>query len=158
MDASRLKEARLGKFRTQDDFARAVGVDKQTVWRWEKGERKPRYDMLPKISSLLGVSVAYLMGDEDAEAAARVEAAAKDNLSGNIFAPEQNAPPPPPLSITEVAAFTDRARASAAQMTPSDRALLAHLLRNCAEYIEDTSEDLRTDGVYEPAASGEGMG
>lgn len=158
MNGSRLRSARKAARYSIKQFAEELGVARLTITRWENGENSPTDEKKKHIASLLGVSVAYLMGDEDAEAAARVEAAAKDNLSGNIFVPEQNAPPPPPLSITEVAAFTDRARASAAQMTPSDRALLAHLLRNCAEYIEDTSEDLRTDGVYEPAASGEGMG
>lgn len=156
MLGNRIKEARQRKKLTQEELSNALDVHVVSISRWENGERKPRYDMLAKIASLLGVSVAYLMGDEDAEAAARVEAAPKDDLSGNIFVPEQNAPPP--LSITEVAAFTDRARASAAQMPTSDRALLAHMLRNCIEYIEDTSEDLRTDGISEQAASGEKVG
>lgn len=68
-----MKKARLAKEISQEEFAEALGVGQASVSRWEQGTSEPRPAMRQQIASLLGVSVAYLMGDEDAEAETRVE-------------------------------------------------------------------------------------
>lgn len=46
---------------TQQTFAKALGVDRSTVTKWEAGMAAPRVDMLPSIASLLHCSVDVLV-------------------------------------------------------------------------------------------------
>lgn len=47
---------------TQDDLASQLGVSYQAVSKWETGTSCPDVALLPKLSSLFGVSVDYLFG------------------------------------------------------------------------------------------------
>ena len=49
---------------TQKEVADKIKVSVDTVKRWEKNEREPRYTELQKIATALGVSVAELLADE----------------------------------------------------------------------------------------------
>lgn len=49
---------------TQVSLAETLGVDVNTVWRWTKGT-SPTDDRKREIAAILGVSVAYLMGETD---------------------------------------------------------------------------------------------
>ena len=51
-----IKAARTNKNLTQNEFAKAVGVTKKTVWAWENGKAKPHFDKIEPICSVLGVS------------------------------------------------------------------------------------------------------
>ncbi|MDO4953095.1 MAG: S24 family peptidase [Synergistaceae bacterium] len=53
---------------TQKEVADKIKVSVDTVKRWEKNEREPRYTELQKIATALGVSVAELLSDENPEA------------------------------------------------------------------------------------------
>ena len=76
----KLKELRKETGVLQDDFAKAVGVTKGTVSKWETGTRMPEFATLDTIADYFNTTVAYLTG-----------------TSGERFAPE-------PLSDQETAA------------------------------------------------------
>ena len=50
---------------TQEEFAEKVGVQRNTVWRWENGRASPM-ESLPKISRAFDVSIAYILGEGSA--------------------------------------------------------------------------------------------
>ena len=58
----RLKAARKGRNLTLEQLGSQLEVTKQTVSRWEKGERYPALDVLYTIAEVLGVSSDYLLG------------------------------------------------------------------------------------------------
>lgn len=51
-----LASARVNKKLTQEQFAKAVGVSKSTVQKWEKGTVKPRHEKIDQICEVLEVS------------------------------------------------------------------------------------------------------
>lgn len=59
----RAERARLGL--SLDDVARAVGVNKNSVQRWETGEVEPVSENLQKLSDLYGCTVEYLLEQTD---------------------------------------------------------------------------------------------
>ena len=61
----RIRNKRIEKKMTQEKFGEIVGVSKWTVINWESGKRIPLATYLPKISSMLDVSINYLLGEED---------------------------------------------------------------------------------------------
>lgn len=48
---------------SQRDLAQLLGVSRETVWRWETGERMPDPDFLPQITEKTGVSAQELRPD-----------------------------------------------------------------------------------------------
>jgi transcriptional regulator with XRE-family HTH domain len=57
----RLQRLRLEKFLTQQQLADQVGVDLNTVQRWEAGDRFPWPRFLQKLCEVLGVGTADLV-------------------------------------------------------------------------------------------------
>lgn len=53
--------------RTYRDLSQALGVTPATVYRWQSGKALPRAEHLPRLSRVLGKSVAELLGDESGE-------------------------------------------------------------------------------------------
>lgn len=49
------------KVGTQEEFAKAVGVDQTTVSKWETGRSKPRVGELSRIAKVCGVTVDKLL-------------------------------------------------------------------------------------------------
>lgn len=62
----RIRKARKGRY-SQADLAELIDVHENTIRRWEQGERSPDADILPKLARALGVSISYLVGEEDSE-------------------------------------------------------------------------------------------
>lgn len=60
----RIHEKRIEKKITQERFGELIGVSKWTVINWESGKRIPLATYLLKISSVLGVSAGYLLGED----------------------------------------------------------------------------------------------
>lgn len=58
----RLKATRKRRNLTLEQLGSQLDVTKQTVSRWEKGERYPALDVLYTIAEVLGVSSDYLLG------------------------------------------------------------------------------------------------
>ncbi len=61
----RIARARTARGLNQSELARALGVTPQSVQAWESGKNVPRNPKLRAIASALGVSLGYLMGEED---------------------------------------------------------------------------------------------
>lgn len=57
-----IKEHRIKKELTQEQFAYHLGVSSQTVSRWENGTTYPDIVMLPVIADYFGISIDMLMG------------------------------------------------------------------------------------------------
>ena len=60
---NRIKDARLGANLTLDDLASAIGVNKSTVSRYERGEiEKPKLPVIESIANALQVNPSWLIG------------------------------------------------------------------------------------------------
>ena len=59
------KLVRLRKLKklTQDEFAKAVGVSRQAVYKWECGQSYPEVPKLREIKLLFGISIDDLLDD-----------------------------------------------------------------------------------------------
>jgi transcriptional regulator with XRE-family HTH domain len=60
-----IRKAREAKGLSQPQLASLVGVDVNTVWRWEKAKASPASPTLSKIAIALNTTVAYLLGETD---------------------------------------------------------------------------------------------
>lgn len=63
-DKERLKAARRKLFKTQDEFAEALGFSKIKVARFESGMQLPDLEDLEKIADTLCVSRSFLIGED----------------------------------------------------------------------------------------------
>lgn len=63
MFISNIRTIRKKKGLSQEYLARAVGVSRVAISRYENGEREPKQEILGKIANALGVSVHELYGD-----------------------------------------------------------------------------------------------
>lgn len=61
---TRLKVARTMASMTQREWAKAIGVTKQTVSKWEQGETEPRLTKLALIAKLSGMPAEQLLHGE----------------------------------------------------------------------------------------------
>ena len=59
---NRLKEIRQEKNLSQTDIAKALGVTRQAISLYEKGDREPKLETWQKLADFFGVSVPYLQG------------------------------------------------------------------------------------------------
>jgi transcriptional regulator with XRE-family HTH domain len=59
----RLRSTRLRAVLTQGELARALGVDRSTVAKWESGERAMTVGALTRTAQVLGISPAALLED-----------------------------------------------------------------------------------------------
>ena len=57
----KLKELREKKGLTQEKLAEQLGVGRTTVTLWERGDNKPRIDMLVSLANIVGCKVDYLL-------------------------------------------------------------------------------------------------
>ena len=62
----RIQAAREQKTFSRPKLAELLGVKPNTIWRWENGERQPSDDDKHRLAHTLGVSIAYLMGEDPA--------------------------------------------------------------------------------------------
>jgi transcriptional regulator with XRE-family HTH domain len=67
--ANRLKELRRRTLLTQKELAAAIGVEYQTVQRWENGTRSPRPAQLRKLCEVFGVTPDELLAALEGESA-----------------------------------------------------------------------------------------
>ncbi len=91
----KLKEARDRAELTQKQLAEAAGISTRMVQMYENGTHYPRANVAKKLSDALGISVTYLLSEEDAVladaeekggAAARRDVAALINEVSALFA------------------------------------------------------------------------
>lgn len=65
----RLRQIRKEIGETQDEFAARIGTSKQVLSRYEGGQRIPKISLVESYAKALNVSVDYLMGESQQEAA-----------------------------------------------------------------------------------------
>ncbi len=65
MISEKIKMLRTQKGLSQEELAVKLGVVRQTVSKWEKGLSAPDSQMLISLSVELGVSVSFLLGEDD---------------------------------------------------------------------------------------------
>ena len=63
--ATRVRELRKRKRLTQNQLANELGVSMQTISLWERGPRKPDFEMLDKLTEYFEVRMEYLLGSSD---------------------------------------------------------------------------------------------
>lgn len=62
---ARLKNLRIKKNQSLQDVADAVGASKAHIWEIERGSSKnPTMELLDKLATHFGVSIAHLVGEE----------------------------------------------------------------------------------------------
>ena len=64
---NRIKELRQSKGLTQAELATKLGVTRQAVSLYEKGQIKPKIETLKKLAEYFGVSVTYIKGETKTE-------------------------------------------------------------------------------------------
>lgn len=69
MRADRLRQRRDQLGITQDDLAARIGVNKQSVYRYERGDHEPTADVLTQMAVNLEVTADWLLGLVDDEQA-----------------------------------------------------------------------------------------
>lgn len=65
--SERIKKLRLDNKMTMDVLAEKLGITKSRISMWENSGTVPREDILIQLSKLYGVSIDYLLGNEDME-------------------------------------------------------------------------------------------
>lgn len=68
MISEKIKMLRTQKGLSQDELAVKLGVVRQTVSKWEKGLSAPDSQMLISLAAELGVSVSFLLGEDEVDA------------------------------------------------------------------------------------------
>ena len=68
MERTQLVEARLKKHWSQEEAAEAIGIDHNTLYRWEAGKATPRGYNLRKLCEIYGVTATDLGFDQKAKA------------------------------------------------------------------------------------------
>jgi transcriptional regulator with XRE-family HTH domain len=63
--SKRLKEKRIEKKLTQKALSQLIGVEPNTIYKWEKGLIIPSIDSVQKISKVLDVPIAYLLDETE---------------------------------------------------------------------------------------------
>lgn len=64
--AQRLHALRVAEgFSSRPALAKAIGVEPNSVYRWESGERAPTYSALKTLANVLKTSASYLIGEID---------------------------------------------------------------------------------------------
>nr|WP_272925237.1 helix-turn-helix transcriptional regulator [Streptomyces sp. SID4950] len=59
----RIRTVRRHRKMTQEQVAHAIGADRRSVVRWERGQRDPALSMLVQIADVLDVPLALLVDD-----------------------------------------------------------------------------------------------
>lgn len=57
-----IKTIRASAGLTQEELARAIGVDRVTVANWESGKTEPKLSQACKIANLCGVKIENMIG------------------------------------------------------------------------------------------------
>jgi transcriptional regulator with XRE-family HTH domain len=70
--ARKIHELRKAKNLTLDELASETGSSKSYIWELEKGSSRPTVDKISKIATALGVTLEYLLDENQAEVFSRV--------------------------------------------------------------------------------------
>lgn len=142
---NRRKEIKL----TQDEVAVLSKVSKDSVRRWESGEREPRASELKELAFVLKTSAAYLLGETDDPSPIPTFTCETLPAADPQPEPEAVAEPAPPTRtpakiIENIASINGEIAETSGLFTDSEAKTAEMLLRLCIENLET-----------EPAASSE---
>jgi transcriptional regulator with XRE-family HTH domain len=118
---------------SQEKLAEKVGVQRNTVWRWENSKASPM-ESLPALAKALSTSIAYLMGETDDP---KPQSANPAPITEIVRVTEK--PPPEklePLSAVPFAENLDLVRARGKDTSHEDRVLIAQILHRTLEELE----------------------
>lgn len=73
-EGKKIREFRESKKLTQAQLGKMLGVSQALIGQWETGKRKPKYETLEKIASVLGVSVLEIMEIDELDFESRFNA------------------------------------------------------------------------------------
>jgi transcriptional regulator with XRE-family HTH domain len=79
-----LAELRKDAALSQYELARYVGVPQANIAFWERSEKPPRSEVLPKMAEALGVSVEYLLNVDAGKSTARKAAKSNGRPAGKV--------------------------------------------------------------------------
>ena len=80
----RLKESRSSIGYSQQKLAEKIGVSRSTIAMWETGGSQPDNEALVKLSSVLDVSIDYLLGQTPNPAVKPASTAVRINVYGSV--------------------------------------------------------------------------
>ena len=63
--ATRLKQLRAEKGLSQPQLAEQIGLTKQTISLWERGERRPNFETMVSLAEYFKVNLKYIIGTSD---------------------------------------------------------------------------------------------
>jgi transcriptional regulator with XRE-family HTH domain len=90
-----IREARLLAGLSQDGLAERIGVPRQSIARWERGEVEPSFDNVRRLLRRCGFDVSLVRYDADESAEARLgrrlELTPQERLVGMLGDPDTNA-------------------------------------------------------------------
>ena len=66
-----IRELRKSRGLSQEELADRLGLSRQTSYKWEAGQATPDLDNLRQLAACLGVSAAYLLGEQPAPGPSR---------------------------------------------------------------------------------------
>ena len=94
--ATRVRELRKRKRLTQNQLANELGVSMQTISLWERGPRKPDFEMLDRLTEYFEVRMEFLLGssDDDTPRKQPTEEEIKSYLQENKVARPHGRPSP----------------------------------------------------------------
>ena len=90
------------KHLTQDEFASAVGVSRQAVYKWESGQSYPEVQKLLEMKLLFGISIDDLLDDTfeiELPKKKRKKRTPKVDENGEVIAPAPAAPKAAPAPV-----------------------------------------------------------
>lgn len=143
-----LKQFRKSKKITQEELAEKMNVSSETISRWERGTRQPRFDELQSYAAYIGVDVQTLMGLEKS-------ASEEDERSS-----ERYEKPIYDFKITPYIACEEQAAANALKMTSYQRMQAIELVKHGAEILLRSQYDasFTEDDVQDRIRYGVGKG
>lgn len=80
MNISRIAEERKKLGLNQEELAKKLQISQKSISKYERGDRRPSYEVLVAMSSIFGVSVDYLLGNDSPNDATSTA----QNLSGGF--------------------------------------------------------------------------
>ncbi len=120
---------RKSKGLTQDEFASAVGVSRQAVYKWECGQSYPEVPKLLEMKLLLSISIDELLDDSfdiplpEKKKRKRISKEAKQEIEANIVKEEGVKPvAPAPKAAPKAAAPAPKAAPAAPKAAPAPKA------------------------------------
>lgn len=81
----KLKSLRIERGITQKKLADSLNVSQNAIYNWENGKREPSIEMIKKIATVLGITIAEFLDDDFFDAATLPDAEYEETLIDDKF-------------------------------------------------------------------------